>query len=254
LAQLLFIGLEGIAFIVAGVIVNKKKVANEYSMPVKMFSLWWTALGTSCLVWVLDTILINEFPEATGFPAVLDYVLILAYFVLILIAFASLFYYLLFLYFGSEKLSKLVWGIYGGVAVVLMIIFGLANNPATFHVTGLFEKIYGPYQAVADLLQMVLLLPVIIASVALFTVYRRMSEPTQKYRILMLSTSLTFYLIMPLFFPSNPGVVPQTTAALVIEIMNKVGAFIAVTALYMTYYPPKWIRSKYGVSAIQYKK
>lgn len=239
-AQALFGLIFALALTAAGELVRRRRGGARFGRPVRMFVLWWWGLGAAWATWATDALLVQVARGAGGVAAVIDFVLILAYFLIILMAFASLFYYLLFLYFGHEALASVVWGIYGVLALVVIGLFIAVNPVATFTVTGVNEAVFGEYQALADGLRIGLLLPVVLASLALFFMTRRVADAGQRYRLLLLSISLFAYLLMPLLFPSNPGLAPTSTWEWTREALNKGGLVVAVTAVFLAYKPPAW--------------
>lgn len=210
----------------------------------RMFETWWALLGAAWWAWAIDTLIAAS--GATGSVAALvDYALIATYFALILLAFASLFHFLLFLYAGSRRLAWIVWTLYGGIAFALTILLLVANPPTRFAVTGLYgETLWGEYSGFANVLRVLLLLPVTLAALGLFFVVPRIPEARQKYRVLMLAASLALYLLMPLAFGSNPGVEPATGSQWVREVLNKAGLLAAIIAAFVAYRPPAWVQRR----------
>lgn len=211
--------------------------ATQFPAPARMFALWWAALGAAWLTWALDTLLVSSGADGRG-AALLDYGLIVLYFGFILMAFASLFYYLLFLYVGSKRLSATVWWTYGAVTVGLVALLVAASPPASFEVSGLYADLFGGYTTFANVLRLALLLPVILAALALLWVPRSLPTGPQRRRARYLSASLVFYLLMPLLFGSNPGVEPDTTMEWFREAMNKLGLLVAIVAAVLAYRAP----------------
>lgn len=233
-----------IALLVVARMTVRQTASSRFPTAARMFSLWWAGLGLAWLAWAADTLLVHLAEDGRG-AALLDYGLIIAYFMLVIMAFASLFYYLLFLYVGSARLSWTVWTIYGVLTLLLLALLLVASPPTEFHLSGLYATtLFGEYSALADVLRAILLVPVIVAALALFWVSRRVADPLQRYRVLLVSSALAFYLLMPLFFGSNPGVEPETAAGWAREILNKAGLFAAVGAALMAYHPPAWVRRR----------
>jgi uncharacterized membrane protein len=244
--QIAFGVLIGVVLLLVSRMTLRRQAHSQFPTAGRMFAVWWGSLGVAWWVWAGDTLLVGS--GASGSVAgLIDYMLVAAYFVFIFVAFASLFYYLLFLFVGSPRLSWAVWLLYGAIAVVLAGLLALADPAWDGHVTGLNgDAIFGAYTNVADVLGVVFIVPVIIAALSLFFVVRRAEDHAQRYRILLLSTSLAFYLLMPLFFDSNPGIQPDGTAAWVREILNKVGLLAAVAAVVLAYRPPAWVAKRIG--------
>jgi len=232
-----------IALALAGVarLSRRQYEGSRFPTAARMFSIWWAGLGAAWVTWAIDTLVVHTANSPRGLSAGLDYVLVAIYFTLIIVSFGSLFYYLLFVYVGSARLSWTVWVIYGGLAIALALLLLTANPPGDYQVTGLYGSLYGDYQQVAGILQAILLLPVIGAAVGLFFVARRASDPGQRYRVLLISSALTFYLILPLVFGSNPGVEPSDARGWIRELVNKIALLTAVAAMWLAYHPPAWV-------------
>lgn len=238
--------LLGLALFVVARLVGRGASGPRFVAARRMFALWWTGLGAAWLVWAADTVLFQQ--GLAGEPwAALDWLLVVVYFLLVIMAFGSLFYYLLVLYTDRPRLAWSVWAIYGAATVALLVLLTLANPPWDEHVEGLFATtLFGPYATLANALRALLLVPPILASLGLFALYRRLEPSLQRYRLLLVSTSLAFYLLMPLVFGSNPGVQPVDATGWTREVLNKVGLLVAIVAALLAYHPPAWVRRRYA--------
>jgi hypothetical protein len=249
-AQIAFGFALGVLLFWLAAFLDRERGPSRFATASHMFTRWWRGLGAGWLLWAADTLLVHSVGPGRAW-ALLDYLLVMGYILVILMAFASLFYYLLFLYVGSERLAWVAWGLYGAITVGILVVMLLARPPTALDAaTGLYAPaLWGDYTSVVQLLQAALLVPVIVASVALFTLVARVSDPLRRYRVLLLSSSLTIYLVMPLLFGSNPGVEPTDAAQWAREILNKAGLLVAVGAAVLAYRPPQWVAKRYGFQA-----
>lgn len=247
-AQTVFGVVMGVVLLAVARMTLREYERSRFPTPARMFAMWWGCLGAAWLAWALDTLLVTSGARGAA-AAVFDYALIVLYFALILMAFASLFYYLLFIYIGSARLAWTVWVIYGAATAALTALLLTASPPWNFEVSGLYApRLFGEYTAWANALRVILLLPIMVAAVALFALVRKSPERRQRYRVLLIASSLTFYLVMPLFFGSNPGIEPTSAAAWAREAANKAGLLVAVSAVILAYRPPGWLSRRLGIA------
>lgn len=246
LAQVAFGLVIGLVLLGAGRMVLRRGRESRYLTAIRMFAAWWAGLGAAWLVWAADTLLVHSGASSAA-AAATDYALVVLYFGVILLAFACLFYYLLFLYVGNERLSWAVWVVYGGLTLVLLGLLFVASPPSAYQVSGLYaDTLFGPYTTFANSLRVILVLPVLVAALALSSLARRATDPAHRYRVRLISASLAFYLVMPLVFGSNPGVQPVDATGWTREVLNKVGLLVAIVAALLAYHPPAWVRRRYA--------
>lgn len=225
------------ALAAGGILVERRRREERQDAATRWFVLWWLGLAAAWATWSLDALLANASRGAGGAAAYADYALILLYFALILLSFGSLCAYLLYLYTGRRGVMPLAAAAYGILTLVVLGLFVLVNHPSTFVVTSITDALFGQYQSLADGLRIALLAPVVLLALALYLVYPRMREPVKRRRVLLVSTSLFLYLLMPLLFPSNPGVAPADGGSWAREIANKAGLGLALAALLVAYRP-----------------
>lgn len=225
------------ALAVGAAIVHRRRLEERQPPAARLFSLWWSGLAAAWAVWAVDTWIVGTARGGHGAAAVADYLLILLYFLVILGAFGSLFAYLLFLYTGRGGVSLAAWIVYGALTLALVALYVLVNPIASHPVTGINDAVFGRYQTTADVLRVLLLLPVLAASLALFLVARKIDEPVARRRVFLLSFSLFLYLLMPLLFPSNPGIAPVDATGWVREVLNKATLLLAIVTLFLAYRP-----------------
>jgi hypothetical protein len=95
------------------------------------------------------------------------------------------------------------------------------------------------------LLVFLLLFPQIIGSLAYFTLYFRVSDVTQKYRVLLVSWGIIFWFLSPVIALAG-GVSDQDWWQLASRCISLVTALVIV----MAYLPPRWIKHRYGIISL----
>jgi hypothetical protein len=103
-------------------------------------------------------------------------------------------------------------------------------------------QLTGPLFVIVVLL---LLLPQMIGAFAYFTLYFRMPEVTQKYRILLVSWSIIIWFLSPLLALVG-GLAEQDWWQLASRF---IGLAAALTIL-IAYLPPRWLRQRYGIMSL----
>jgi hypothetical protein len=207
------------------------------------FTIWWYGLAATTLIGgflnllgALGLTILPLFVTAT-------YLNILV----ICIALWGLLYYLIYLFTGKSRLF-LHLAIFYTIYYVLLVYYITASNPENINVdywrTALVYRapLAGPLFA---LIIVLLLLPQIIGSLAYFTLYFRVHEATQKYRILLVSWSIIIWFLSPAFALAG-GLAEQDWWQLVSRF---IGLAAALTIL-MAYLPPRWLKQRYGIIAL----
>ena len=95
------------------------------------------------------------------------------------------------------------------------------------------------------MLIVLLLLPQIIGGFAYFTLYFRVTETTQKYRILLVSWSIIIWFLSPLAALAG-GLAEQDWWQLASRL---IGLAAALTIL-IAYLPPRWLKQRYGIISL----
>jgi len=131
---------------------------------------------------------------------------------------------------------------------VLLVYYITASIPGNVNVgrwsTTLTYRapLTGPFVVIVLAL---LLLPQIIGGLAYFSLYFRVSDVTQKYRVLLVSLSIVVWFLSPLFALAG-GWAQQDWWQLASRF---IGLAAALTIL-MAYLPPRWLKQRYGVISL----
>ena len=207
------------------------------------FTVWWYGLAA--------TTLIGGFLSLFGALGVTSLPLfVTAAYINILIsclALWGLLYYLIYLFTGNKR-GLVPLAIFYMIYYILVVYYITAGMPENVNVgrweTSLVYRVppTGPF--VAIVLAM-LLLPEIIGGLAYFSLYFRVKEVTQKYRVLLVSLSIIIWFLSPLISPAG-GLTQQDWWQFASRL---IGLAPALTIL-MAYFPPRWLIQRYGIISL----
>ena len=95
------------------------------------------------------------------------------------------------------------------------------------------------------LLTILLLVPQIIGGLAYFTLYFRVKENTQKYRILLVSWSIILWFVSP--FAAAAGGLSEKDGW---QFASRLIGLAAAATILMAYLPPRWLKQRYGILSL----
>ena len=207
------------------------------------FTIWWYGLAATTLIGGFLS-LFGAF-GLTSLPLFVTatYVNILV----ICLALWGLLYYLIYLFTGNRRLLVPL-AVFYMIYYVLLVYYITASIPGDVNVgrwsTTLTYRVplTGPFFVILIIL---LLLPQIIGGFAYFTLYFRVSDVTQKYRVLLVSSSIIVWFLSP-FVALAGGLAQQDWWQFVSRL---IGLAAALTIL-MAYLPPRWLKQRYGVLSL----
>lgn len=222
---------------------NRVVPSSDARQAWQLFTLWWFGLAASTLINGLLSLFgalglanLPLFVTAT-------YVNILV----ICVALLGLMYYLIYLFTGDMR-ALLPLVIFYLAYYVLLVYYITASIPSHVDVgrwsaTVTYRlPLAGPYFLIVVAL---LLLPQIIGGLAYFTLYFRVREATQKYRVLLVSWSIIVWFGSPLIALAG-GLAEQDWWQLASRF---IGLAAALTIL-MAYLPPRWLKERYGILSL----
>jgi hypothetical protein len=236
--------LSAIIYYYVGRVLSRRRVASpDARLAWTLFVVWWYALASSTLVGALLSLLgafgITELPLFVT----LTQVNLLA----ICIALFGLMYYLLYLFTGNRRLL-IPLTIFYIVYYILIIYYVQARVPVGVSV-GRWNATLDYEQPAGGLLfalaLLLLIFPQVIGSLAYFSLYFRVKDPTQRYRILLVSWSIIIW-FMSSFLASISGLSQQNWW----QITSRLIALCASLMILLAYDPLPWIRRRLGVSSI----
>lgn len=217
--------------------------SSEARLAWRAFTIWWFALAI--------TTLLAGFQNLLGALGLTDLPLFLtASYVNLLascIALWGLVYYLVYLFTGNSR-SLVPLSIFYMIYYTLLVYYTTASTPNHIEIgrwnttLAYSNSLTGPFFV---MLVVFLILPQIIGSLAYFTLYFRVSEVTQRYRVLLVSWSIIFWFVSPLIALAG-GVAGQDWWQLVSRLIG-LGAALAIL---MAYLPPRWLKQRYGINSL----
>ena len=163
------------------------------------------------------------------------------------IALLGLLYYLIYLFTGNRKWLGLLVVFYL-VFYVLLVYYITASAPSGVNVerwTATVSYSIPPSSVFITLLIILLLVPQIISGLAYFLLYFRVTENTQKYRILLVSWSIILWFVSP-FAAEAGGLSDQDWWQVASRLIGLAAAFTILIA----YMPPRWLKQKYGILSL----
>ena len=208
-----------------------------------MFIVWWYALAATTLSGAVLSLL-----GALGIVKLSLFVTVtIVNLLATCVALFGLMYYLLYLFTGNRRLLvplTLFYIAYYG----FLVYYVLASEPVSVSVdrwraTLVYQnEIRGPLFLAVLLL---LVLPQIIGSLAYFTLYFRIKNPTQKYRVLLVSWSIIIWFLSA-FLASIAGLSQFDWW----QVASRLIGLSAALMIRFAYEPPSWVKQRYNVLSI----
>ena len=209
----------------------------------QLFGIWWYCLAATTLVsGILHLLGAFNILSLTPFVA-FTYINIL----LICIALWGLLYYLIYLFTGSRRFMVPLT-IFYIIYYILLVYLITASDPVRVEMTRwAVQLVYahpltGPFFSLALVL---LVFPQILAALTYFTLFFRMREATQRYRILLVSWCIILW-FGSAFAASVAGLSREDWWQIVSRLIG-LGAAIGIL---FAYFPPKIIRRRFGIASI----
>ncbi len=198
------------------------------------FSLWWGGLGVSAAVTVVELILY------LGGGLNLDLAVAFSLFVVLLdvVFLWGLTGYLIYLYTGRYHLVPL--SAFYAVFYFAALYWEILGHPYALVVqagalTLLTQTVHAP--ALEAFVLLALLVPEIVSAILFLSLVRRSRDPFQRYRILMVGSSILLWFGILAFVPSTT--VGWTLAKGVLEVLPALMCLLA-------YFPPVGLRRRFA--------
>lgn len=208
------------------------------------FRVWWLAIGLSTALGAVRTLMALFAVDSLAAYSILTLVLTLV----LCAALWGLLYYLVYLYTGNRSWVWPLAGFYGliflGLISYLFLVLrpigvSLDNGAASMQYANDAPDLYGL------IVVLVILLPQLLAALAYLSLYFRLHERTQKYRILLVSLSILIWFASPLV-----GLGLGISNFPWWDLLSRIIGLAAVLLIYAAYYPPKFIQRRFGVAGI----
>jgi hypothetical protein len=233
----------GIYYYVGRVLSRRRSASPDSRLAWILFVVWWYALAaaTTCgaLISLLGALGISGLPLFTT----ITLVNLLA----TCVALYGLMFYLLYLFTGNRRLLWPITMFY--IAYYIMLVYYVqASVPISVTVDRwraaleYQNQVRGPFFL---MLLFLLVFPQIIGSLAYFSLYFRVQNVTQKYRILVVSWSILIWFLSA-FLANISGLTQQNWW----QVANRLIGLGAALAILFAYQPPSWIKQRIGVTSI----
>ncbi len=217
--------------------------SSEARLAWQLFIMWWLCLaGTTLVGGVLN--LLGAF-DITSLPLFITITQLNL--LIICVALWGLLYYLIYLFTGNSA-SLLPLSAFYVLYYALLVYYITASAPIDVSVGRWTTTISYANEMTGPFFILVLVLltaPQILGALVYFTLFFRVRDATQKYRILLVSWSLIAWfgsaLIAPLVGLSSHDWW---------QIVSRLIALSATLVILIAYFPPRWIRERYGVISL----
>ena len=217
--------------------------SSESRIAWQFFTVWWYGLAATTLIGGLLHLL-----GALGLTNLA--VFVTANYVslqLSCLALLGLFYYLTFLFTGNSRWLTPLTILYT-IFFILLIYFFTASNPIgvtlePWDTTLAYE--FPPTRPVVVGLVVLLIASQLLGGFAYFTLYFQVPDVTQKYRILLVSWSISIWFLSP-FVGVLLGLDERDWWQIVSRFIGLASALITL----MAYIPPQWLKQRYGILSL----
>jgi hypothetical protein len=207
------------------------------------FTIWWYGLAATTLIGGFLSLL-----GAFGLTSLPLFVTATYLNILIIcLALWGLLYYLIYLFTGNRR-SLVPLALFYMIYYALLVYYITASIPGHVNVgrwsTTLVYRApqTGPFFVI---ILIFLLLPQIIGGLAYFTLYFRVSDVTQKYRVLLVSSSIVVWFLSSLIALAG-GLGQQDWW----QLASRFIGLVAALTILMAYLPPRWLKQHYGIISI----
>ena len=233
----------GVYFYVGNRLARRRMASPETRLAWALFVVWWYGLAATTLVGGVLNLL--------GALAVTDLALFVTFtyvnLLTICVGLYGLLYYLLYLFTGNQRLLTPLTLFYIGYYIFL-VYYITYRNPIGLQIGRWSAALQyersqaGPFFALA---LMLLVFPQIIGSLAYFSLFFRVQDPTRKYRTALVSWSIIIWFGVALA-ASAFGLAQQDWWQMVSRLIG-LGAALAIL---LAYEPVRWIKQRLGVVSI----
>lgn len=207
------------------------------------FTVWWYGLAASSLIAGLLNLLGALGQTNLPLFVTANYVNLLVS----CLALLALFYYLTFLFTGNSRWLGPLAVLYSG-AYILLVYFVTASEPLGVTLERWSTTL--AYRTPLTTPFIIMLIVFLFASqlmggFAYFTLYFRVPESTQKYRILLVSWGIISWFLTP-FIGIAAGLTEQDWW----QVLSRLIGLAAALTVLLAYLPPRWVQQRYGVLSL----
>jgi hypothetical protein len=233
----------GIYFYVGHSLSRRRVISSEARLAWALFVVWWYALAVTSVLGGMLNLLgamgLNSVPLFLTFTQI-NLLAICA-------ALYGLIYYLVYLFTGNRKVLVPLTMAYIVYYALLMYYVNL-SMPISVSVgrwSAALQYEHQPTGPFVTLILVLLVFPQIIGSLAYFTLFFRVKEATQKYRVALVSWSIIIWFLSA-FIASIAGLSQYDWW----QILSRLIGLGATLTILMAYQPINWIKNRLGVTAI----
>jgi hypothetical protein len=244
LTSAIFSLVSAVVYGLVGFQLSRRVVGNAASnFAWKLFTLWWFSLAVSTLTGFIFNLM-----GAIGRPILPVFVaLTYANLLIICIALWALLYYLIYLFTGKPGILIPLSAFYL-IYFVLLVYYITVSTPNGVEVGRWTTSLKFLFPLSGPLIMFILLLlvlPQILGSLAYLTLFFRVEERTQKYRILLVSLSLVIWFGLALVAPAI-GIASEDWW----QVASRAIGLGAALVILMAYRPPGFIQRRLAVASI----
>lgn len=236
---------SSLLFLHIGNVLRRRKVSADAVLANRMFVLWWMSLGGLGLVGVAQ----NLAYLAGWLPIWLYQAAVSGILVILFLALWGLQFYLVYLYTGSRRSFAPLGVFYGLLYFATMALVAYIGRPETITDNGwsLQTEPTIEFSMAFNLgFSLFIIGPQLFAAIAYAQLYRKTEDATQRYRIAMVTGSIGVWFGSG--FVATLLSISDQTAWLVTSRLISV---LAALAILFAYRPPKVLRKRYGLEAIE---
>lgn len=233
----------GIYFYVARTLGRRQAISPDARVAWNLFVVWWYALAG--VTFVNAALNLVGAIGLTSLPLFLTFTQleILA----VCIALHGLMYYLIYIFTGNKKTLPVLTIAY---IVYYCLFMYYLNSSVPIGVSINRWNVGMQYQQqptgpFVTLLLVLFVFPQVAGSLAYFTLYFRVKEATQKYRVALVSWSIIIWFLSS-FIASISGLSQYDWW----QITSRIIGLGATMGILMAYRPANWIKNRLGVSSI----
>ena len=233
----LFAIVSAAVYVYVGLELRKRDVTGDGRLAWQLFVLWWLALGGITLVGAVQSLAGAAGVADLAIAVTFTYVALLV----LCIALWGLVYYLGYLFTGKRSLLLPLTIFYGAV-YALLVYFIVVQDPTSVAV-GRWSVTLNYAQTVGGAFYAVIigaiLLPELLAGIAYGTLYFKVKDRSQRYRIALVSVSTVVWFGSALV--ASAAGASQSDAW---QVASKAIALVASLTILAAYRPPGFVRRR----------
>jgi len=207
----------------------------EVRFAASLYALWWAGVGATSVVVAASNALGAAGVRSLIPYIALDYLGLLA----VCVAVWGLLYYVAYLLWGNGNRILTVLTLFYGANVLIILVQLTLARPMDVHVSRWrADLVYDQSTAPAVVLALgtLVLLPIMIATVAYFSVYFQAVDASARYRVAAVTTSILVWL-EGLFLGHIPSLADHDGW----QIAGHLATFASALIVLAAYHPPAWL-------------